>query len=63
MQNYNITSSDSEVMIEHNKRKHKFKCTIENETFKEECLIKSHCSKSHAQKKKQVRLRSTLVVV
>ena len=52
MQNYNITSSDSEVMIEHNECKHKFKCTIENEKFKEEHLIKCHCSKSHAKKKR-----------
>ena len=51
MQNYYITSSDSEFMIEHNERKHEFKCTIKDETFKEEHLIKYHCSKSHAQKK------------
>ena len=44
----NITCSDSEVMIKHNEREHKFKCTICDKTFKEEHLPKTHSSTSHA---------------
>ena len=32
----NITCSDSEVMMKHNEREHKFKCNVCNDTFKEE---------------------------
>lgn len=47
----NITCSDSEVMVKHNEREHKFKCTICDKTFKEEHLLKTHSSTGHAQKK------------
>ena len=43
-----ITCSDSEVMMKHNEREHKFKCQKCNETFKEDYLLHTHSTRSHA---------------
>ena len=48
----NTTCSDLSVMIKQNECEHKFKCTLCNNTLKEEHLLKTHSSTSHAQKKR-----------
>ena len=48
----NIICSDSEVMMKYNELEHTFKCTIYNEMFIEEHLLKTHSSTSHDQKKR-----------